>query len=481
MPPLLSSLSSFLSRTTRPGDGLLVAFSGGPDSTALLWSLRQVSPRLGLEVRAAHLDHGLDPDSKRRARAAAELAAHLATPLTVERLSPTAGGTGSESLEAYARRQRYRFLGQVADGYGLRWIATAHHAEDQVETVLLRILFGSGIEGLGAIAKRRGRLLRPLIEHSRDDLLHAVARAGLKPVTDPTNSDAGLTRNRIRASLIPYLETREPGIARRLDRLAGAARRVRHRLERRLPSVLALHSLRCATTGKALGSAIDRPAFDALPAPLQPFALTLLHRRAGVPYPASSAARSELLRQAHAGGAIGCDCGLGWRWEGDAESLRLVESASSCGEFAYTLDAPGSVDVPELALRVHLRRGPISPWMFRGRASQAGLASIDLGTRQVVVRNRRAGDRIQPLGCDGSQRLKDLMINHRIPRRGRDRLPLLVIDQQVVWVPGITIDERYRLDGGPTAWIAEIERLVSDKDNSPTSGIPLADGGSTER
>ncbi len=478
---LLRSLEGFFSEITNPGDRVLVAFSGGPDSTVLLWGLRQIASLVELDVHAAHLDHGLDAGSGRRATAAARLASSLETPLTVERLSHPANRPASESLEAYARQQRYAFLNRVADHTGAAWIATGHHADDQAETVLLRILYGSGIEGLGAMSKRRNRLIRPLIEHPRSELLQELVASGLEATEDPTNLDFVAERNRIRSRLLPHLESRLPGIAQRLCRLAKAARGARRQLERHLTPALGLRSIRLAMTGEQLGSAVDRQAFEALPQALQPAALALLHRQAGAPYPASSAARSELLRQTRRGRALGCDCGQGWRWEGDPSCLRLVKNASSFGDFAYTLNAPGSVDVPELALRVHLKRGPVSPWMFRGRATQAGLANIDLGTRQVVVRNRRIGDRIQPLGCEGRRRLKDLLIDRRIPRCERDRLPLLVIDHEVAWVPGITISEHYRLSGGRTAWIAAIEKLDSPKDNSPSPGFASLDESLTER
>lgn len=453
---LLDNLRRDLARKTTTGDLLLVAFSGGPDSTALLWALQRIVRDLEVGLHATHLDHRLDADSTRRARAAGRLAAALRVPLTLETLDPGSPDRWSTGHEAWAREHRYRFLQRQADRLGARWIVTAHHADDQAETVLLRLLFGSGLEGLGAMRRERGQVLRPLLRLRRTEVESLVTASGLTPVLDPTNDDLTIPRNAVRRRLLPYLEESQPGATQRCCRLASAARRAAAKIEDVLEPQLDLGPVLDRATGEPVGAALDRKTFTALPAPLHPFALALLHRRAGAAYPAAATARRELLRQLQAGSAVGCDCGSGWRWEGDAETLSLVQVASSAGDFAYTLCAPGSVDIPELGLRMHLQRGSVAPWMFRGRPRKAGLAGIDLGERQILVRNRRAGDRIRPLGSR-SRRLKDLLIDRRIPKRERDRLPLLVIDDEIAWVPGVTINDHFRIADEPSVWIATIE------------------------
>ncbi len=461
-PPRPSALVEVLTSTFRnlakAGDRVLVAFSGGPDSTALLWGLTLIAGDLGLDIHAAHFDHGLDPDSTRRAREARRLAMELDVPIVVENLAKTPVDRGAESHEALARRHRYAFLNRLATRHQARFVVTAHHADDQAETVLLRMLFGSGLEGLGAMRRVRGRLVRPLLPLRRAEIAKALQTSGLQPVMDPTNLDLSTPRNSVRASLLPHLERTTPNVCPQLCRLASVAQRASRSVELALRPLLELRPIH-DVAGQPRGAACDRRAIETLPMPLVSPALALLHREAGVPYPASAAARAELERQLRAAGSLGCDCGAGWRWEGDAKTLCLTKTASSAGEFTYTLYAPGSVDIPELELRVYLTRGQLAPWMFRGRADRAGLA--DFGRRQVVVRNRRSGDRIRPLGCTRSRSLKDLLIDRRVPRRERDRLPLLVIDDEIAWVPGVTISESFRLRNDPSVWIAELER--SDK------------------
>jgi len=340
---------------SRCGDLVLVAFSGGPDSTALLAGLAGVAPGLSLQLHAAHLDHGLDPDSGRRALGARRLAGAIGVPLTLERLS-SRGDRGDERAaddcaahercgrdgpEAWARRRRYAFLERLADELGARFIATAHHADDQAETVLLRLLFGSGIEGLAAIRPRRGRLVRPLLGLRRSQLLASLAGSHLEPVTDPTNAELVTPRNHVRHRLLPSLASGDPRIVDRLCRLAAAARRAGGRIDR----LLGAH-LNPGSPDPMRGVAIDRAAFDALPAVLLPHALAFLHRLVGAPYPAAASARGELERQIgeqkrRGGGRIGCDCGGGWRWESDSAWFRLVRCKSSAVDFTYTWRGTG--------------------------------------------------------------------------------------------------------------------------------------------
>ncbi|HEY4565282.1 MAG TPA: tRNA lysidine(34) synthetase TilS [Thermoanaerobaculia bacterium] len=434
-----------------PGEGVLVAFSGGPDSTALLWGMTRLAADRGLRLAAAHLDHAMDAGSGARAAAAARIAERLGVPLVRERADVRAGFPG-ESPEAAARRSRYAFLERTRQALGARWTATAHHRDDQAETVLLRLLFGSGLEGLAGIRPLHGAVVRPLLALSRADLLAAVAAAGLAPVDDPTNRSLSVPRNRVRHRLLPALEADDPGTSLLLARLGGRARAAAQAIDRRL-------SARLAVVPAERGIAVARAAVEALPAGLLPSAFAWLHRQAGAPYPAGEAARSELLRQLGVRGRAACDCGGGWRWEtrGELLILRRAESArETVPDFTYTLEIPGSVEIPEIAVRVRVSRRAVEPWMLQGSPHRAGLALPLMEGDLVTIRNRRPGDRIHPLGARGSRRLKEVLIDRRVPRHVRERLPLLCVGERIAWAPGVTIDQRFRLDGHATAWVAEV-------------------------
>jgi tRNA(Ile)-lysidine synthase len=437
-----------------PGDGIVVAFSGGPDSSALLWGLSRLPSGRQAAIVAAHLDHGLDGGSSARAAEAARLAERLAVPLIAERRDVPRLRRSGESREAAARRLRYDFLEQVRRQVGARYVATAHHRDDQAETVLLRILFGSGIAGLSAIQPRQGTVVRPLLELPRADLAHvaAAALAPLRAALDPTNADLRSPRNRIRHLLRPALGAADPEVVSRLAALAAAARRAAISLDRRVLGAA------CAS-GSAADAAIDRGRFACLPAPLAPFALSALHRRAGAPHPPGRTAQAELLRQLDRGGHVGCDCGGGWRWQVEGNLLTLRQSPatprSPC-PFTYTLEIPGELEVPELAIRIRLSRRPVAPWMLRGAAGAAVLALPLRDGDRVTVRNRRPGDRLRPLGSAGSRLLKEILIDRHVPREQRERLPLLCVGEHIAWVPGVTIDHRFRIAGQTVAWVAEV-------------------------
>src|SRR6185436_17159264 len=258
--------------------------------------------------------------------AAAEIAARLGVPFVAGRRDVPALRRPGESAEAAARRIRYGFLEEARARLGARCVATAHHRDDQAETVLLRLRFGSGLAGLAGIRPVRGRIVRPLLDVPRAVLREEVEAAGLPWVEDPTNRDLSVPRNFVRHRLLPALE--EPS---RLARLAARARRANAALDRRLSQILDVRPLED-------GVAVDREALLGLPAELLPFALAGLHRRAGAPYPAGSAARTELLRQLRGPAAeeSACDCGGGWRWEAADGLLALRSAAGSENPLRFT-------------------------------------------------------------------------------------------------------------------------------------------------
>ena len=255
-----------------------------------------------------------------------------------------------------------------------------------------------------------------------------------------------MPRNRVRHLLLPRL-----GADDILPRIAAKAQSASARLERKVSGLLDVQE-------RADGIAVELAALERLPAEILPFALAWLHRRAGAPWPAGSPARTELLRQL-SGGRAACDCGGGWRWETSGELLVLRSGPPEeerVADFSYTLGIPGEVEIPEIAVRVGLFRRPVEPWMLSGSPRCAALALPLAEGDRVTVRNRRPGDRIHPLGASGSRKLKELLIDRRVPRRDRDRLPLICVGERIAWVPGVTIDQRFRIAGEPTAWFAEI-------------------------
>lgn len=468
---LISPTRHTLMRARCSEEPVLVAFSGGSDSTALLLALREVAPALGISWVAAHADHGLDFDSPRRAHHAGELAAALGTRLLRGRLDDAAIRNHPNGLEAGARRARYQWLTEQADTVGARFILTGHHADDQAETVLLRLRHGSGWMGLGGMRRLGSRLLRPFLGLRHAQLATVVGRAGLIANDDPANRDPRFARTFVRHHLLPHLRASDPSIVDRLGSLAARARVARRAVHRHL-------AIRLDLQREAGAWSIDRRAVvRSPPATLGP-ALDLLAQQAGLAYPPGLGVRRELIRQMPGSRPIGCDVAAGWRLEGDSRRIRLLPPRIPGPPFAYTLKVPGSTSMAAGELQVRAREVAVADWMFRHAPDRVGLGAAFGQASRVEIRSRRPGDRIRPLGCVGHRKLKDLLIDRRIPRHQRGHLPLIVADGCIAWVPGVALDHRFRIrEGDRRAWQVEMigmnrlaKRDGSDSDGSDTAG-----------
>ena len=208
------------------GIPIVLAVSGGPDSTALLRGAAQLATRRGWQLTVAHLDHAARAGSSIEADAVATAAAELDLPVELRRTDVAALARAEHrSMEDAGRQARYRFLEELAAARGPQaLIATAHTADDVAETILMRLARGTGVRGLHGIPARRGRIVRPLLGERRGTLRAALDAAGIGYALDPTNTDpAHATRNRVRAELLPALERLNPRAVEALVRFGALA------------------------------------------------------------------------------------------------------------------------------------------------------------------------------------------------------------------------------------------------------------------
>lgn len=404
---------------------LLVAVSGGRDSVVLLHALRFLLPGRW-QLTAAHYDHRMRPSSGADADWVAGLCRAWGIPL--------ARGAAVEPprSEADARSQRYAFLEQAADDLHADLILTAHHADDQAETVLFRLLRGTGLRGLGGIPARRGRILRPLLLFTRAGL-HAYARAReLRWREDPSNVDEAFARNRIRHSLLPALERARPGAVQNLARIARLARRMESAHAGAVAE--ALHRVVESRTDDGFALARER----LLAYPLQVRARVLRHLFQELGGTLGYAATRAAVAFAGAGtSGTAIDLGGGALLRREFDSLMLVRPASGHA----VAEAPLRIEAAETGAGTFVTGGQkyVARWApAPPHAGSADTVSFDPSLLRfpLELRGWIPGDRIQL--AYGGKKLKKLFQERRIGRSRRARLPVLVDgDARVLWIPGV--------------------------------------------
>jgi tRNA(Ile)-lysidine synthase len=427
-----------------PGDRVLIAVSGGPDSVCLLAALQALSGELGISLQVAHVDHMFrGKESADEALFVADLAGRLGLPSTIESVDVAAlCRERGLSVQAGAREARYAFLVRTAERIGASRIATGHTATDQAETVLLRLLRGAGSAGLAGIPPLRGPFIRPLIETTREEVLEHLAQSGLSFVTDPSNAKPVYTRNRIRLELLPVLRQFNPRI---VEALAAEAALLKDESEALDLSVEA--AAQKVTESRGEGFVVQREAFLALhPAIRRRLLRKLADAVAGGPSGLSSIQVDEALQfmsAAPTGRTMHLPATL--TIERTYERFIIAPLATPAAPFACRLMVPGRTLVPQCGIAVEailLCSGGEEPpdtnycWQALFDYDKIGLP--------LQVRNRRPGDRFRPSGLDGkSKKLQDLLVDAKIPRRRRDTIPLLCSGTEILWVMGMRTDQRF--------------------------------------
>jgi len=409
------------------GETVLVAVSGGADSVALLHLLLTLSPEFALSLHVLHVDHGLRPDSHRDAAFVGQLAARLGVPAEVARVTVPPGG----SLEAAARAERYAALDAHARRVGADRIAIGHTSDDQAETVLMRMMAGAGVRGLAGIPPVRGRVIRPLIATRRADLVALLQAAGLSWIEDPSNRDPRFLRNRIRHELMPVLSASyRPDIVATLERIARLCRNTVEAIER-----VASRELDRLAIADDDAIVLAHDALAGLPAQVAAEVLRQAAARLGSRAPLRAWAHRGLARvlasppprRAFRLGGVVVEVSSG--------RVRLAASERA-GLPERELTVPGTVELPEIGRVVQARVVTAAGYVVPRIAARVGFDAARLPSR-LIVRARRPGDRFAPFGGEGERRLKTFLIDEKIPRWERARLPLVEADGRILWVGGV--------------------------------------------
>lgn len=400
-----------------PGDDVTVALSGGADSVALLWVLRRLAPVLGLTLRAAHFHHGLrGPEADRDEAFCLRLCAEWKIPFRSGRgdVRQRAARTG-ESLEEAARKLRYDFLLQSAPGK----LATAHNADDNVETLLLHLLRGSGPRGLGGIPPRRDRVIRPLLSCTRAEIEALLRREGLPHVEDGSNAADDCLRNRLRHRVLPLLRAENPGLAGTVARSAALIRAEDEYLSR----LAAEAAAQCAA-----GAGWSCSRLLALDPVLRRRVLLGLLRELGQEDPSLVHVEAlEALLQAGPSARLPLPGGVTARREYDLLCIGPAEALPPLPE--SVLQVPGRTVLPGQSGSILCFVTKNSENSKKNPNTFVWKYDMIFG-RELTARSRRPGDRLTLPG--GSKRLRELMIDRKLPARLRNAIPVLCLDGRPV-------------------------------------------------
>lgn len=420
-----------------PGVPVLAALSGGADSVALVRALRA----LGYPVCAYHLNHCLRGEESERDEAfVRQLCRTLDLPLTVARADAAAAARAAgESIETAARRLRYAGLEQTADAQGCARIATAHTADDDLETLLFHLARGTGTRGLAGIPPVRGRIVRPLIAVTRAEIERYLDTLGQPFVTDSTNASAAYTRNRIRHTVVPVLRTINPAVAQAAHRAAEQLRQDDQTL-----CALAAAALAAGMHGQTHGCRLG--ALTAQPPAIRQRMLRQLLTGAGVPDGRLTARHFEQLERlvsGHSDGMADLPAGFTAYREHGALTVRntpvrppLPVADGFCGQLWDSTTR----------LTITSKKSP-EVFYNSGNTFFADCGTISFGT--LGVRTIRPADRLWLPGARGARALTRLMTDLRIPLSRRRQLAVLFDENGPIAVQQVGIDVRRRADGGP--------------------------------
>jgi tRNA(Ile)-lysidine synthase len=443
-------------RLIKEGSCLVVAVSGGPDSTCLLHLLVGLRQELGIELHVAHLDHRLrGRESEADAAYVAHLAERLGMPATIERRDAKAYQKEKRiSLEEAAREVRYRFLADTAEAINTSYIATGHTLDDQVETILMHIIRGTGTRGLVGLKPlsqwqingRKLNIIRPLLEVSRRQTAEYCRRYELMPRLDSSNLSLSSLRNRIRQQLVPLLESYNTDVTAALCRMATTATDeitfLDAEVARLWPDVAS------EQPGLVM---LDRDVFHALPPALKRHLLrVVIENILGNLKDIETRHIEEIMDvlDKPAGKQISLPGGLIFYVEYDRYLLG-VATVNTCpypvigGE--YSINIPGQTELPGWRVEAEV----IGPSFGKGEGLLTNdfTACLDLGKtgKDLKVRRRKPGDRFQPLGMAETKKLNEFMIDARIPRSWRGRIPVVFSPRHIVWLVGYRIDDRAKV------------------------------------
>ncbi len=450
---------SMLAFELEPGSKVLVAFSGGPDSLCLLEILSGLigAGKLDIGLIACHVDHMLRPCSGSDAEFCGKHAESLGIPFELRKadISSVAANEGL-CIEDAARSTRYRLLEEVAAGAGASAIATGHHLDDQAETVIMRILRGAGLNGLAGILPVRTIspeskivLIRPMLEVSREQILPYLSERKLTWLTDETNTDTSYLRNRVRANLLPLLESQyNPAVKETLARLAKSALTASEAL---LPLIERAYAQNVLETSPEIVY-LNLPGLQTIDSYLLYGILEKAFSSLGFPGILTSARFEpieEAIRQGRTAGRLQPGAGLSVEFEADRLLITRLPFPDEQEEWEVDIEVPGTTEIARAGVEIisqivdgsdfDLERFKVSK-----SSSEEALDADKVGDK-LRIRPALQGDSFKPLGLGGTKKVSDFLTNEKVPLRIKRRQLVLTANGDIAWLIGRRSDSRFAL------------------------------------
>lgn len=422
------------------GDLVVVGVSGGPDSVALLHILLQLQEPLGFQVHAAHLHHGLRSEADQDQDLVEAICRDWQVPYFLHRVDVAGiARTKKMSVEEAGREARYSYLEDLRRQLGGHKVATAHHRGDQAETVLLHLIQGTGARGLQGILPRRDRIIRPLLDVTRTEIMEYLQTYALPYRIDCSNFDNNYLRNRIRWELLPFLEENfNPAMVDTLCRLAAVMREENYYWDEQVRKAID----EVVTGGEGAKLVAPAGSIEQMPLAMRRRFVHQLLRQAGSRWVTWDDVDRviDLLSRPGSDRRVPVSGGQWVRKSYDRLEFGIEETTMP--GFCYQLEVPGQTEIKELGILVTARLLAEEPPTIPGKTAVFDWESL---IKPLFVRSRRPGDRFWPLGSGGSKKLKKYLIDKKVPVVERDRIGILAAGDEIYWVIGHRQDERGRV------------------------------------
>ncbi|MDP1808788.1 MAG: tRNA lysidine(34) synthetase TilS [Actinomycetota bacterium] len=420
-----------------PGDGVIVAVSGGPDSTALLFSLSLIRDKYDLRLHVWHLNHLIRPEAREEADHVRRLASRLELPCTIEERDVKAHAKKTRrSVQEAGRELRYALLEQLSGRLGASKIAVGHNANDCVETFFINLLRGAGAGGLSGIPPVTGKIIRPLIESERSTIVQWLTEQGIDYLTDSSNADKRYLRNRVRLELMPALLALSPAATEKITTTMSLLRD-----EETWLAELSRKSFREVAVSRDGEVRLDGARLAQAPPALKRRLLRLaIADLAGSTFDIDYATVQSIIDKTLAGGGPTNFSGGGRAMMSGQDLILAPVRAPFISAFIDSAGGEAQIDHVLISVTITSLATVVLP-------PDKGVLVVDADKIDwpLEIRPRRPGDWFVPLGMTGKKKLHDFLVDEKVPRRLRDSVPIFVDRKKLAAVGNLRIDERAKV------------------------------------